>query len=40
MSFIAKLLICQINSAYVKWDSANSEFKIGNSLCFRVYFVF
>ena len=39
MPFIAKLFICQINSASVKWNSANSEFKSGNSFCFRVYFV-
>ena len=40
MFFIAKLFICQINSAHVKWDSANSEFKSGHSLCFMFYFVF
>ena len=39
MPFIAKLFICQINSASVKWNSANSELKKGNSFCFRVNIV-
>ena len=39
MPFIAKLFIYQINSVYVKWNGANSEFKSGNFFRFKVYFV-
>ena len=39
MPFIAKLFICPINSASVKWNSANSEFKSGNFFRFKVHFV-
>ena len=30
----------KINSAYVKWDSANYELKSGHSVCFLFYFIF
>ena len=40
MPLISKLFICQINSAHVKWDRINSEFKSRHSFCVRIYFVF